>query len=78
MSTTFGSLGLDSLTDQQKLTVVEELLDDLLENATTSVFLTEERRTELLRRQADAHANPEDRVSWETVRDAALQELEHP
>lgn len=61
------SLGIDRLSVEERLTLVEDLWDSIAEErAATS--LTDAQRAELDRRLADHNANPDDVVPWEAVK----------
>ena len=67
MSVSLKSLGIDRLTVEERLALVEDLWDSIAEeNAATS--LTNAQRAELDRRLADHRANPNDIVPWEEVK----------
>jgi putative addiction module component (TIGR02574 family) len=55
----------------QRLQLVEDIWDSIAEEANArpqSLPLTEAQRAELERRVADADANPEESIPWDTVR----------
>jgi len=75
MATTFASLGLDSLSVEEKLKLIGQLWDDLVASVPPGGLLTETQRAELRRRQADAAARPDDWVAWEDVLAESLKRL---
>lgn len=66
MSVSLKSLGIDRLSVEERLALVEELWDSIAEDA--AVPLTDAQRAELDRRLAEHEAHPEDVVSWEDVK----------
>ena len=61
------SLGIDRLSVEERLTLVEDLWDSIAEeNAATS--LTAAQTAELDRRLADYKANPDNIIPWEDVK----------
>jgi putative addiction module component (TIGR02574 family) len=67
MSVSLKSLGIDRLSIEERLALVEDLWDSIAgESAATS--LTDAQRAELDRRLADHEANPNDVVRWEDVK----------
>lgn len=71
MPPTMQSLGIDRLSVEDRLALVQEIWDSIAVFP-EQVALTDAQRQELQRR-LDAHAaNPSDVVPWETVRDEAL------
>jgi putative addiction module component (TIGR02574 family) len=76
MATTFASLGLDGLSNNdEKLEVVGQLWDDLVASVPPGSLLSEAQREELRRRVADAAARPDDWVAWEDALAATLRRL---
>jgi putative addiction module component (TIGR02574 family) len=67
MNVSLKSLGIDRLSVEERLALVEELWDSIAES-TGELPLTEAQRAELDRRLADHKANPNDVVPWEDVR----------
>jgi putative addiction module component (TIGR02574 family) len=68
------SLGIDRLSVEERLALVEDLWDSIAEeNAVTS--LTDAQRAELDRRLADHEANPNDVVPWEDVKTSITARL---
>ena len=71
MPPTMQSLGIDRLSVEDRLALVQEIWDSIAASP-EQVPLTDAQKQELQRR-LDAHAaNPNDVVPWETVRDEAL------
>ncbi len=75
MATTFASLGMSGLSDDEKLELVGGLWDDLVASSPPGGLLTEAQREELRRREADAAAKPNDWVSWDDAHAATLRRL---
>ena len=61
------SLGIDRLSVEERLTLVEDLWDSIAEES-AATSLSDAQRTELDRRLADYAANPNDVVHWEDVK----------
>jgi len=67
MSVSLKSLGIDRLSVEERLALVEDLWDSIAgENAAAS--LNDAQRAELDRRLADHEANPNNVVAWEDVK----------
>ncbi len=67
MSALLKSLGIDRLSVEERLELVEDLWDSIAdEDAATS--LTDAQRAELDRRLAEYAANPNDVVLWEDIK----------
>ena len=62
-------LGIDRLTPEQRLSLIEEIWESLDE---PTVPLSDAQRSELEDRIADHEANPQDVVSWEDIRKSVL------
>ena len=73
MSVSLKSLGIDRLSVEERLALVEELWDSIAENS--AVPLTEAQRAELDRRVADHEAHPDEVVSWEDVKASIASRL---
>jgi putative addiction module component (TIGR02574 family) len=58
---TLPKLDIESLTPDERLTLIERIWDSLTSEA---VELTEAQRVELARRLEDVERNPDDAVSW--------------
>ena len=67
MKASLKSLGIDQLSVEERLALVEELWDSIAEDG-AAVPLTDAQRAELDRRVAPYEAHPEDVVSWEDVK----------
>lgn len=66
------SLGINKLSVDEKIVLVNAIWDSIAAEPHPPL-LTEEQRRELERRLQDAKQNPNDVVSWDEVRDAALK-----
>jgi putative addiction module component (TIGR02574 family) len=64
MRISFKSLGIERLSVEERLALVEELWDSIAE----ATPLTGAQRAELERRIAEHEANPGDVISWEEVK----------
>ena len=71
MSVSLKSLGIERLSVEERLALVEELWDSIA--AVTP--LTDAQRAELDRRLADHEAHPDDVVSWEEVKSSITARL---
>jgi putative addiction module component (TIGR02574 family) len=67
MSPTLTSLGLDKLSREERLALVQELWDSIAAEPSPDL-LTDAQREELHRRAAEADANPDDGIPWEQVK----------
>lgn len=67
MSASLKSLGIDRLSVEERLALVEELWDSIAKES-AALPLTDAQRTELDRRLAEHEAHPDDVVSWEDVK----------
>jgi putative addiction module component (TIGR02574 family) len=74
MSPTVQSLGIDQLTREQRITLVQEIWA-MIAAEPYQPLLTEAQREELKRRVAEDNANPDDVVPWEQVKAQALSRL---
>jgi putative addiction module component (TIGR02574 family) len=75
MATTFESLGLGNLTNDQKLELIGELWDELVASSPPGGLLTDAQRDELRRREADAASNPHGWIAWEDAHAATIRRL---
>lgn len=67
MATTFESLGLQKLSQDEKIALVDDLSEELEAAIPQSSWLTPSQREELRRRIADMDANPHDSIPWADV-----------
>ena len=67
MSVSLRSLGIDRLSVEERLALVEDLWDSIA-GESAAMSLTDVQRAELDRRLADHEANPTDVVAWEDVK----------
>lgn len=74
MSPTVQSLGIDRMSRDQRIALVQEIWDTIIAES-SSPLLTEHQRLELRRRVAEDNANPDDVVPWEQVRAQTLARL---
>lgn len=65
------SLGIEKLSVEERLALVEELWDSIA----AATPLTDAQRAELDRRIADHEAHPDDVVSWEDVKSSIAARL---
>jgi putative addiction module component (TIGR02574 family) len=68
------SLGIDRLSVEERLTLVEDLWDSIAEES-AATSLTDAQRTELDRRLAEYAANPTDVVPWEEIKTSITARL---
>jgi putative addiction module component (TIGR02574 family) len=71
VSPTLKSLGIDRLTVEQRISLVQEIWDSIATEVEAAP-LTDAQRTELERRLADHQANPDDVIPWEQIRAETL------
>ena len=74
MSPTVHSLGIDRLTRDQRLALVQEIWDTIAAEQPPPL-LSEAQRQELERRVAEDEAAPDDAIPWEEVKAQALARL---
>ena len=67
MSVSLKSLGIDQLSVDERLALVEELWDSIADS-NADLPLTNTQRAELDRRLAEHEANPNDVVPWEDIK----------
>ena len=67
MGASVKSLGIDRLTVDERLTLVEDIWDTIATDG-SALPLTDTQRAELDRRLAEHESSPEDVVLWEEVR----------
>jgi putative addiction module component (TIGR02574 family) len=70
------SLGIDRLSRDERLALVQEIWDTIA--AEPGTLLTEAQRRELERRVAEDDAAPDDVVAWEQVKAETLAKLPKP
>ena len=68
------SLGIDRLSVEERLTLVEDLWDSIAEESAATP-LSDAQRTELDRRLAEYAANPNDVVPWEEIKTSITARL---
>ena len=71
MVATLESLGIDRLSVDERIALVQQIWDSIPAD-TNRMPLTDAQRSELERRADDDDANPSEAVPWEQVRDEAL------
>lgn len=74
MSVTAKNLDLDAMTVEERISLVTEIWNTITESGNPGL-LTDTQRAELNRRVADHEANPDDVVSWEDAKAAALRRI---
>jgi putative addiction module component (TIGR02574 family) len=67
MTVSITSLGIDRLSVEDRLALVEELWDSIAKS-NGDLPVTDAQRAELDRRLAEHEANPDDVVSWEHIK----------
>jgi putative addiction module component (TIGR02574 family) len=77
MPPTVRSLGIDKLTRDQRLALVQEIWDTIVAEQQPPL-LSEAQRHELARRVAEDDATPDDVIPWEQVKAQALARLKRP
>ncbi len=76
MPTTFASLGLDKLNSDQKITVLEDLCNDIAEPAPPGSRLTDAQRADLKRRIAHMEAHPDEWIPFEEFVEGTLKQYQ--
>ena len=71
MNTSLKALGIEKLSVEERLVLVEELWDSIAE----ATPLSEAQRAELDRRLEEHKKNPENAVPWETVKASIISRL---
>ena len=74
MSPTLTALGIDRLSVEERLTLVQEIWDSIVAEG-QSPPLSDAKLKELRRRVAEDDANPDDVIPWEVVKAQALARL---
>lgn len=74
MTASLKSLGIDRLSVEERLALVEELWDSIADESAVAP-LTDAQIAELERRLADHKAHPEDAVSWDDVKASIAERL---
>src|SRR4051812_26763082 len=74
MSLTMKSLGIDRLSIEERLALVQEIWDSIV-SAPDQLPLTEGQKQELDRRLEAHRASPGDAIAWESIRADALVRL---
>jgi putative addiction module component (TIGR02574 family) len=74
MSLTIQSLGIDRLSREQRIALVQAIWDTIAAESAPPL-LTEAQRRELQRRVAEDDASPDDVVPWEQVKAQTLARL---
>jgi putative addiction module component (TIGR02574 family) len=77
MSPTVTSLGIDRLTRDQRLALVQEIWDTIAAEPQPPL-LSKAQQQELDRRVAEDDAAPDDVISWEEVKAQTLARLRQP
>ena len=67
MNASLKSLGIDRLSVEERLALVEELWDSIAEDSAAAP-VTDAQRAELDRRLAEHDARPDDVVSWQDIK----------
>jgi putative addiction module component (TIGR02574 family) len=75
VSTTLKSLGIDQLSREERLALVEEIWNSIAADQ-SKPLLNEAQRRELERRVAEDDAAPQDVVPWEQVKAQTLSRLQ--
>ena len=71
------SLGIDRLSREDRLALVQEIWDGLA-SENHSTFLSDAQRLELARRIAEDDANRDNVITWEQVKAQTLARLRNP
>ena len=74
MSPTLTALGIDRLSVEERLTLVQEIWDNIVSEGQRPP-LSEAKLQELRRRVAEDDASPDDVIPWEIVKAQALARL---
>jgi putative addiction module component (TIGR02574 family) len=71
MSPTLKALGIDQLSVEQRIALVQEIWDSIAAEVEATP-LTEAQKREIDRRLAEHEANPDDVIPWEQIQAEAL------
>jgi putative addiction module component (TIGR02574 family) len=71
MSPTLEELGIDQMPIEERIALVQEILDTVIAERKSGP-LSEAKKDELRRRLADDEANPDDVIPWEQIKAEAL------
>lgn len=74
MSISIKSLGIDRLSVDERLTLLEQIWDSIAAES-AAVPLTDAQRTALVRRLADYEAHPDEVVAWDDVEAPMISRL---
>ena len=74
MGASLKSLGIDRLSVEERLALVEDIWDSIAADS-AALPLTDAQRAELDRRLAEHETNPDDVVPWEELRDSITERL---
>lgn len=69
MAPTIQALGIDQLSRDERIELVQEIWDSIASEYSTASLLSEPQLAELRKRVADDDAHPDDAVPWEQVHD---------
>lgn len=72
MAISLEALGIDRMTPEERLALVQAIWDSIADSTETRPPITDALREELDRRVADHRANPGDVLSWEEAKAARL------
>jgi putative addiction module component (TIGR02574 family) len=68
MSEAMKKLGIDRLNVEQRLALIEEIWESIDADDSAALQLSDAQRVELRARLLDDDANPDDMVSWESIK----------
>lgn len=77
MSPTLQALGIDRLSRDERLNLVQEIWD-LIAAEAGAPLLSAAQRAEIVRRVAEDEAAPDDVVAWEEVKSETLRQVRQP
>lgn len=75
MNATMKSLGIDRLSMEDQLSLVEEIWDNLAMHNADILSISDLQKAELDRRLAEYEANPDDVIPWDEIKAEALARL---